>query len=198
MKPDLPKFEEWSAMLVEDMTNRHIIVIGEAMLDCYLVGYSNGVSPESNIPIVTLTNSEQTLSGATDVAVKLKRLGAKVVTFFSLIGDDWQGELIWQTLDECGIITKYLLTHPGRQTLTRQTVMAEFESLVRFDSGSTDNIDSGTEQIFIDQLEQCFANCDAVILCDFGCGILTPKVKEVVAKLQKDSPHVQVVNSPSV
>jgi bifunctional ADP-heptose synthase (sugar kinase/adenylyltransferase) len=193
---NLPKFEKWSDLVGENIGNLNIIVIGEAMLDCYLQGYSNGASLQ-NVPIVTLTDSEQTISGATDLAIKLKRLGAKEVTFLSVVGDDWQGELIWQALEEYGIITKYLLTHPSRQTLTRQTVMAGSESVVRFDSGSTDSIDSITEKIFIEQLEQCFPCCDIVIICDSGYGIVTEKVKQTLVYLKTGSPHVQVVNSDS-
>ncbi|NJM72231.1 MAG: D-glycero-beta-D-manno-heptose 1-phosphate adenylyltransferase [Scytonema sp. RU_4_4] len=161
------------------------------MLDCYLQG-ENFDNIESPVPIVTVNNCKQILGGAADIACSLKSLGSQVI-FLSVIGKDSEGHSLRQTLEESGITTSYLLTHATRETLTRQTVTVESQLFIRIDSGSTDVIDSCTEQTLINQIKDSFAECHAVIVCDYGYGIVTQKVRQTLAQLQQNFPHIFIV-----
>lgn len=182
------------AKLLDEIVGLNVVVIGEAMLDCYLSGVADRLCPEAPVPVVTVTDHKQAPGGAANTAVNVHTLGAKV-TFLSVIGDDWEGALVRQTLEEHGLSTKYVLTQPGRRTLAKQRVMAASQLLVRFDQGSTDAIDSQTEQALIDQLDRCFPECDAIIVSDYGYGILTAGVIQAIAKLQHSCARVLVVDS---
>ncbi len=192
MKPDLEMSELSSAFVAKGMAHPQVIVIGEAILDCYLQGESLS-SLESPVPIVKVNDRKQIPAGAADTAFYLKSLGTQVV-FLSVIGEDWEGNLLRQTLEESGITTSYLLTHTARQTLTRQMIMLGSELLMKIDSGSTDAIDSCTEQALINQLKNCFPQCHAVIVCDYGYGIVTQNVKYILAQLQYSFPHVLIID----
>jgi len=183
--------------LLDAIAGLNIIVIGEAMLDCYLSGVADRLCPEAPVPVVTITDQKQAPGGAANTAVNVHSLGAKV-TFLSVIGDDWEGTLLRQVLQERGVSTSHVLTHPGRRTLAKQRVMAAATLLVRFDQGSTIPLDSETEQALIDELERCFANCDAILVSDYGYGILTQRVIEAIAKLQQSQPRVLVVDSKNL
>lgn len=183
--------------LLDAFAGLKVIVIGEAMLDCYLEGFSERLCPEAPVPVVTVTNRKQAPGGAANTAVNVHTLGAKV-TFLSVIGDDWEGTLLRQVLEEHGVSTKYVLTQPGRRTLAKQRVIAASQLLVRFDQGNTDAIAKETEHALVDQLERCFPECDAVIVSDYGYGILTSWVIQAIAKLQHALPRVLVVDSKNL
>lgn len=173
-----------------------IIVIGEAMLDCYLSGVADRLCPEAPVPVVTVTDRDLAPGGAANTAVNVNSLGAKV-TFLSVIGDDWEGTLLRQALEEHGVSTEHILTQPNRQTIAKQRVMAS-QMLVRFDQGNTDAIDSETEQQLIHKLEHCFTDCHALIVSDYGYGILTERIIQAIAKLQHSFPRVLVVDSKNL
>lgn len=180
--------------LVDTIANLKVLVIGEAMLDCYLQGFSDRLCHEAPVPVVNITKQKQVPGGAANTAVNVQALGAKV-TFLSIIGDDWEGKILRRSLEEQGISTKYLLTQPSRQTLTKQRVIAGNQLLVRFDRGSTEAINSVTEQALIEQLERYFGEVDVVIVSDYGGGILTEKIIGAIALLQQSSPRILIVDS---
>lgn len=183
--------------LLDAFAGLKTLVIGEAMLDCYLSGVANRLCQEAPVPVVTVTDLSRVPGGAANTAVNVKTLGG-LVTFLSVIGDDWEGAILRQALEEQGISTKHVLTQPGRRTLAKQRVISSSQLLVRFDQGSTDAIDSETEQALINELERCFADCDAVIVSDYGYGILTSRVIQTIAKLQQSSPRILVVDSKNL
>ncbi|ARV57478.1 hypothetical protein BZZ01_01465 [Nostocales cyanobacterium HT-58-2] len=192
MKPNLEMSELWNAFLAKGIAHPKVIVIGEAMLDCYLQGESVD-SLESPVPILAVNDRKHVAGGAADTAFYLKSLGCQVI-FLSVIGEDCEGNLLRQTLEESGITTNYLLTQKNSQTITRQRVMVRSQLLVRIDCGTTDTLDFSTEQALINQLKNCFAECHAAIVCDYGYGIVTQKVKDTLAQLQDNFPHVLVVD----
>ncbi len=190
MKPELAK-------LLDAIARLHVIVIGEAMLDGYLQGLSNSLCPEAPVPVVTLTNRLYVPGGAANTAVNARSLSANV-TFLSVIGDDWEGSQLQQALSERGVSTKHILKASNRQTLSKQRVTTASQILVRFDSGTTDAIDTHSEQALIDKLELVFPECDAVIVSDYGYGILTQRVIDALAQLQQNNPRVLVVDSKNL
>lgn len=196
MKPDLETSELWNAFLTKGIAHPQVIVLGEAILDCHLQGESLS-SLESPIPIVKVNHRKQIPGGAAYTAFYLKSLGTQV-RFLSVIGEDWEGDLLRQTLEQSGITTSSLLTDTARQTLTRQSIMLGSQLLIKINSGSTDAIASCTEHALIDQLKNCFAQCHAVIVCDYGYGTVTQNVKHTLAQLQQSFPHVVIIEQNKI
>lgn len=183
--------------LLEAVANLNVIVIGDAILDGYLEGYSDRLCREAPVPVVNVTSKEYVPGGAANTAVNVRSLGAGV-KFLSVIGDDLESSLLKQALEKRGVSPQYLITQPGRQTLIKQRVMASSQILVRFDSGSINAISDRTEQVLIDELERAYPECDAMIISDYGYGILTPRVIEAITRLQARCDRVLVVDAKNL
>lgn len=180
--------------LINAFADRHIVVIGEAMLDSYLLGEATRLCQEAPVAVVALRDRQDIPGGAANVAVNLRSLGAQV-SLLSVIGDDVEGKLLQQALARCGIETGALLRQPLRRTLVKSRVMAASQMLVRIDQGSTEAIAPNIEQQLIQRLTDLFLQCDAIVLSDYSYGILTPRVIAVIAHLQAQTPRLMVVDS---
>ncbi|HEY9604379.1 MAG TPA: D-glycero-beta-D-manno-heptose 1-phosphate adenylyltransferase [Allocoleopsis sp.] len=183
--------------LIDAFTGLNVVVIGDAILDSYLEGSTERLCQEAPVPVVALSNRKNIPGGAANTAVNIHSLGGQV-TFLSVIGDDLEGKLLQQALEERGVSTEYILTQPQRQTLAKHRVIASGQMLVRFDQGSTYPIDSEAEQALIDSLTQFYSQCDAVVISDYGYGILTPRVMEAIANLQSSTPQLLVADSKNL
>jgi D-beta-D-heptose 7-phosphate kinase/D-beta-D-heptose 1-phosphate adenosyltransferase len=171
-----------------------VLVVGEAMLDSYLEGGSSRLCPEAPVPVVAVASRRDAAGGAANTAVNLRALGARV-SFLSVVGDDAEASLLGRRLAEQGVETDHLLVQPGRRTLSKHRVCAGGQILVRFDQGDSNPIDGHREKSLLERLRELFACCDAVVLSDYGYGVLTPAVIAVLADLQRRSPRVVVADS---
>ncbi|MFL5802023.1 MAG: bifunctional heptose 7-phosphate kinase/heptose 1-phosphate adenyltransferase, partial [Roseiflexaceae bacterium] len=171
-----------------------VLVIGDAMLDSYLTGTAGALCREAPVPIVTLTERVDAPGGGANTAANVRSLGGHV-TFLSVVGDDAEGRLLRRLLQERGVAVEHILTHPERQTLAKHRVLAESQLLVRFDQGSTSAVDQATEQALHDRLVALFPRYNAVIISDYGYGIMTPRIIAALAELQARDPRVVVADS---
>ncbi len=172
----------------------HVLVIGDAMLDSYLEGDAGALCREAPVPIVAVNRRVDVPGGAANAAANIRGLGGQA-TLLTAIGDDAEGATLRRALDDCGVATAHVLGRAARQTLAKHRVIAASQILVRFDQGSTGPVDRATEQELIDRLADLFPTCDALVISDYGYGILTPRVIAAIAELQAQSPRVVVVDS---
>jgi D-glycero-beta-D-manno-heptose-7-phosphate kinase len=165
--------------IVKDFQRKKIIVVGDVMLDHYLWGKVERVSPEAPVPVVDMYNEEYRLGGAANVVYNLKALGAEPF-LIGLTGDDGNRQRIKQILDDCAINSSYLLADEGRPTTIKSRIIAQNQQMVRIDYESKKDIDKHKEdqviRLFVDLAE----NADGVIFEDYNKGILT---KRVISKL---------------
>lgn len=184
-----------------DLTHRfaglHLLVIGEAMLDSYLDGYTDRLSREAPVPVVTVTDRKDAGGGAANAAVNVAALGGKV-TFVSVIGDDKDGQVLKNILQAKGVDVDSLVTESGRRTLAKQRVSAGGQMLVRFDQGDTGNISASSEAAVIQRLGALFSEVDGVIVSDYGYGVLTQRVVEALEDLQSWYPSVVVADAKNL
>jgi D-beta-D-heptose 7-phosphate kinase/D-beta-D-heptose 1-phosphate adenosyltransferase len=180
--------------LVDAFAGLNVVVIGEAMLDSYLKGNTERLCREAPVPVVALTEREDVPGGAANTAANIQALGGRA-HFLSVIGGDPEGALLSQALQQRGICTAHLLTHPARRTLAKHRVLAGSQILLRFDQGSTEPLDAATETALVEQLTALFPQCDALIISDYGYGILTPRIIQTIADLQARLPRVLVADA---
>lgn len=171
-----------------------VVVVGEAMLDSYLDGGSSRLCPEAPVPVVAVAQRRDAPGGAANTDVNLHALGADVA-FLSVVGDDAEAMLLRRCLEQQGVATDHLLAQAGRRTLSKQRVCAGGQILVRFDQGETSAVDPSSAAQLIERLTDVFAGCDAVVLSDYGYGVLTSDVIAELAELQERSPRVLVADS---
>jgi D-beta-D-heptose 7-phosphate kinase / D-beta-D-heptose 1-phosphate adenosyltransferase len=179
---------------IDAFADLKVLVIGEAMLDSYLIGDADRLCREAPVPVVSISQQEYVPGGAANAAVNLSSLGAQAV-FLSVTGDDAEGDVLRRSLENLGVSTENIISDPSRQTMAKQRVIGSSHMVVRFDQGSTEELNRKTETALINRLKELFQECDAVLVSDYGYGILTPHVIRVLAQLQSGDPRVFVVDS---
>jgi rfaE bifunctional protein kinase chain/domain len=158
-------------------------VIGDMMLDTYLWGHVERISPEAPVPVVSLERRENRIGGAGNVALNLASLGAKVAVF-SVLGADADGERLEGLLTSHRIETKYLLTSAGRITTTKARVMGRNQQMLRLDSETTVDLPESMEDGLLGELRRYIEveQPKVVIFEDYNKGVLTQRViREAVA-----------------
>lgn len=162
--------------LFDQFNGKRILVIGDVMIDSYLRGKVNRVSPEAPVPIVSLEKEEDRLGGAANVAVNLVALGAAPV-ICSVVGSDKQGNDLQFLLKNAGISSEGLVYSHTRKTTVKTRVIGNNQQLLRIDSEQTDPVSSNEEELLIRKVEEhLMAGVDGVIFEDYNKGVLTPKI----------------------
>jgi len=183
--------------LLDAFPRLRVLVIGEAMLDAYLHGTSGRLCREAPVPIVAVEARVDVPGGAANAAVNARALGAHV-SLLSVIGDDAEGAALRAALVARDVDVAPVLVDPARRTLAKHRVFAGSQMLVRFDSGSTGRVDRDHESRLVERLAELVAGHDAVIVSDYGYGILTPRVIAALGALQAAAPHVIVADSKTL
>ncbi len=169
--------------IVEEFKNKRILVIGDVMIDAYLLGNVNRVSPEAPVPIVSLQKEEERLGGAANVAINLVSMGASAV-ICSVIGNDRSGKKMIELLESNSISAEGVVLSNNRETTVKTRVIGNNQHLIRIDSEQTNDIDSSEELLLIEKVKQLLENgVDAIIFEDYNKGVLTEKVIENVITL---------------
>ncbi len=170
------------------------VVIGEAMLDCYLEGSADRICREAPVPIVDIGSRTDAPGGAANTALNLAAFGVQV-SLVSVVGEDAEAALVCAALDAAGVDTDHVLHVSSRRTLAKHRVIARSQLLVRFDQGTTCALDQDVEQVLIDRLRRAADGSDAIVVSDYGYGILTPAVIRALASLQEEHERVLIVDA---
>ena len=121
-------------------------------------------------------------------------LGANV-RLLTVVGDDREGRALARSLTARGVPAGDVIADETRETLSKNRLVADSQILVRFDRGTTEAAGRATEARVIEGLRGAFHDVDAVLVSDYGYGVLTPRVIDALAELQADSPTVIVVDA---
>jgi D-beta-D-heptose 7-phosphate kinase/D-beta-D-heptose 1-phosphate adenosyltransferase len=172
----------------------NILVIGDLMIDHYLWGSCERISPEAPVQVVDIQKETTVLGGAGNVVNNLKALGANV-SVSGVVGDDDNGKELVAMLDEIGVKSKNLIIQNGRKTSKKSRVIAVSQQILRYDKESKNNISSESVAKILSQLQKEIKNFDAVILSDYGKGVLTEEVCQGVIELS-NAANVKVLVDP--
>lgn len=173
---------------LNDFKNKRILVLGDVMLDSYIRGDVQRVSPEAPVPIVSFKNREERLGGAANVALNLVALGAQPV-LCSVIGTDEEAQRFLQeaTLQQIG--TSGILQAENRQTTVKIRIIGNNQQLLRVDKEQTNAIDTNQEQQLLARIQTLIESekFDALIFEDYNKGVLTPYIICEVIQLCKNN-----------
>ncbi|HEX8671881.1 MAG TPA: bifunctional ADP-heptose synthase [Longimicrobium sp.] len=154
-----------------------VAVVGDLMLDVYLVGAVSRISPEAPVPVVHVTEERTALGGAANVAANVAALGAacEVVGY---VGMDAAGAQIRRELAELdgGKVNARLVERPDRPTTTKTRVVARQQQVVRFDRERDDDLPDECAAELCEHVRAAVAACDALVLEDYNKGVLVPSV----------------------
>jgi rfaE bifunctional protein kinase chain/domain len=172
--------------LFDKFNGLRILVIGDVMLDAYLMGKVNRISPEAPVPIVSLENEEARIGGAGNVALNLLALGAKPI-ICGVIGEDSSGDKLLNLFEKNGISTDGLVKSMARKTTVKTRVISNKQQLLRIDSESTFPL-LESEEIKLNNTIQNIINqgIDGIIFEDYNKGVLTDSVIQNTIKIAKE------------
>ncbi|MEO6527856.1 MAG: D-glycero-beta-D-manno-heptose-7-phosphate kinase [Gemmatimonadaceae bacterium] len=160
--------------LLERAKGKRIVVVGDAMLDVYLSGDVDRISPEAPVPVVRVRERHQALGGAANVAQNVLAIGASC-DLVAAVGDDRAGESLRSMLERLGVGHSSLVT-VRRATTQKTRILARSQQLVRIDE--EEDADLSLEEIapLLERARDALTNADAVVLEDYNKGVLVPEV----------------------
>lgn len=159
----------------------HVLVIGDAMLDVYLQGDVERISPEAPVPVVRVRQQRAALGGAANVAQNVIAAGA-AATLVATVGRDAAGAALREMLVRLGCADGALI--PVDRPTTRKTrLVARAQQVVRFDEEDDSELDGGAIDKVLAQIDAAMEKADAVVLEDYNKGLLAARV--ISAALEK-------------
>lgn len=163
--------------LFSEFNAKKVLIVGDSMIDAYMWGQINRMSPEAPVPVVEVSKHENRLGGAANVALNLKALGATPI-LCSVVGDNFRGELFNKLMHEAALSTTGIMVEKDRKTTTKTRVIAANKHQLRIDEEDTHPITIEAELLLL--VEELTQDIDVIILQDYNKGVLTPKVIEGV------------------
>ncbi|MBI5219590.1 MAG: D-glycero-beta-D-manno-heptose-7-phosphate kinase [Bacteroidia bacterium] len=170
--------------IFDSFNSKKILVIGDVMIDSYMWGKVERISPEAPIPVVSVTHKENRLGGAGNVALNIQALGATPV-LCSVIGKDDYEKTFYSLMENNALPIHGILSSPERKTTIKTRVISDGQHLLRVDEEITNPLCKETETLFIQKISEILAaeKIDAVIFEDYDKGIITPAVIETIIAL---------------
>src|SRR6185312_500341 len=156
--------------LLDTAANRRIAVIGDAMLDVYLRGDVERISPEAPVPVVRVRDRRYALGGAGNVAQNVRAVGARC-DLVAAIGDDGGGRQLCAMLGAIGAELDSLVT-VDRPTTTKTRIVARSQQVVRVDEEDDSDLDGDEVERLLAAVRAAIAASDAVVLEDYNKGVL--------------------------
>ena len=163
--------------IVARFTGRRILVLGDLMLDRYLWGRVDRISPEAPVPVVEIERESLALGGAGNVAANLRSLGATPV-LVGVVGEDSDGACLLETLAASGVATDGVVRDPGRPTTVKTRIIAHAQQVVRADRETRADLSGVALAALLARLEAGLAGCQGMVVSDYGKGVITPATIE--------------------
>jgi|JI6StandDraft_1071083.scaffolds.fasta_scaffold64637_2 D-beta-D-heptose 7-phosphate kinase/D-beta-D-heptose 1-phosphate adenosyltransferase len=164
-----------------------IWVLGDVMLDRYLIGHVERVSPEAPVPVLALLRIEDKAGGAANVAQNLIALGAEVA-LAGRVGDDEAASALRGVLSKAGVRTAGLVCEPGAVTTVKQRALAGQQQLLRIDSERTNPMGADSQSACLTALAQELPAPQLIILSDYGKGVVTRALVEELLQRYPQTP----------
>lgn len=170
------------ADIFQSFTKLNVLIIGDVMLDSYIWGSVDRISPEAPVPIINVKKRDHRLGGAANVALNVHALGAKPV-LCALIGDDDDGKKLLQRLHEKNLSVDGIIVSTERPTTVKTRIIASHQHVVRVDDES-DKVTSAQEQEQLwKRIEKLLPQSDVVIFEDYDKGVLSAALIEKAVDL---------------
>jgi len=181
--------------LFDSFTQMKVGVIGDVMLDTYMWGRVERISPEAPVPVVSLHQKEYRVGGSGNVALNCHSLGSQVF-ILSVIGDDTEGLLLEELLDENIIDTSYLIKSSSRVTTNKTRIISRNQQMLRLDSEITTDIDKKNEEALLDQVRSFIQTHDPTVMIfeDYNKGVLTENIIQEVMTICREAGVITAVD----
>jgi D-beta-D-heptose 7-phosphate kinase/D-beta-D-heptose 1-phosphate adenosyltransferase len=150
-----------------------LLVVGDLMLDEYVWGRVERISPEAPVPVLSVTGEEFTLGGAGNAAKNLAALGARVIVA-GVVGQEAQGRKLLDELVKMGADVGAVVMESGRPTTRKTRIIAQNQQVLRIDRETVSEIAPESAEALINRTSDLLPLADAVLISDYGKGVVTP------------------------
>jgi len=172
--------------LFSDFIGQHVLIVGDVMIDSYLWGKVDRISPEAPVPVVTVKRRENLLGGAANVALNIRALGA-VPVLCSVVGDDLKGKEFVDLLEKDGIIPDGIMSSQSRITTTKFRIIGNKAQMLRVDEEMDSDLNDDDEKELLSKVTDIFTKfpIGVVILQDYNKGVLTKNViQQIISRAE--------------
>jgi len=167
--------------LLERLARPRVLIVGDLILDRYVSGDVARISPEAPIPVLNARHSEERLGGAGNVAANLRAMEASVEVI-GAVGRDERGERLVALLGGIGVEAAGTVVTPGRPTTQKTRFISGTQQMIRVDWEEACALGGADEARLVDALPASIRRADAVVLSDYGKGVLTARVLEAAIR----------------
>ncbi len=182
MHPDTLKFDRCN-----------VLVVGDLMIDEYLWGKVDRISPEAPVQIVSVNNENFTLGGSGNVVNNLAALGAKV-SAVGIIGAGGNGKLLLSKFNELGVDTEGIIQDPERPTTIKTRIIAANQHVLRIDRETTKEISGRSLEAITRSIEDKVPGADVVLISDYGKGLVTPALLSIIVAVAKEHGKITIAD----
>jgi len=179
--------------IIGNFKKAKILVVGDIILDEFVWGKVSRISPEAPVPIVEVTKESIMFGGAANVLQNIRALGGEAL-LLGVIGDDYNGEKLVEMLKTDGYNTDGIIIDHLRPTSIKTRVIAQHQQIVRFDRETNEELSGKTYRAVIDFLKSKIAGFDAVIISDYGKGLITKGIISHLLEFKKNSGIIILVD----
>lgn len=163
------------AAIVSGIPDARVLVIGDAMLDVYVTGTVERISPEAPVPVVRVRGERRSLGGAANVAHNVVALGGQC-SLIACIGADGPGAELREELTSRGITVGGAPSEPDRPTSVKTRIMVRNQQVARYDREVDGEVEPATARGLVEAIERSAPEADAIVLEDYDKGVLVPVV----------------------
>ncbi len=180
--------------LFADFAPRRVLIVGDVMVDAYVWGRVERISPEAPVPVVRVQRRENRLGGAANVALNVQAMGATPL-LCSVTGDDAYGQTFNELLQKRGIATDYVVRSKERVTTVKERVIAGSQQVVRVDAEHDHTLNDTEQAQLLERATQALAHTDVVIFQDYDKGVLGQTVIDKITQAAQEQ-HIPVAVDP--
>ncbi len=182
---------------IEKLNKARVLCVGDVMLDRFVYGEVSRISPEAPIPVCRVRNETSMLGGAGNVVRNLAALGAEAI-FVTVTGDDDEGAEIDALVSEQDGIKAEIIRQAGRRTTVKTRYFADGQQLLRADQETEEEIPDDLVRAVIGNVRKHLPGADAVLLSDYGKGVLTLAVTAAIIDMARDANKPVIVDPKGV
>lgn len=176
---------ERAEQLIRDFERLSVLVVGDLMIDRYVSGAVDRVSPEAPVPVVRVEEERAAIGGAGNVAANVAALGARC-SIVGCVGDDEAGSTLTRALERLGIAVDHVVDITDRPTTTKTRVMARHQQVVRFDHEDASDVDDSVAARLAEAIESASLGSDLITLQDYNKGVLVRPVIDAALRVGKE------------
>jgi D-beta-D-heptose 7-phosphate kinase/D-beta-D-heptose 1-phosphate adenosyltransferase len=184
------------AEAISFFTGCSVLVIGDLMLDTFIWGDVQRISPEAPVPVVEVMEETQLLGGSANVVRNVAALGARVAVT-GIVGDDWAGRKLRELFAEIGVTTDGLIVENDRPTTSKTRIIARNQQVVRYDKERRSPLQGNALAKALSFLRNGVSRVDALIVSDYGKGMITRELMDGIRSLRRER-RLPVVVDPKV